>query len=173
MRLSTQPIDYVVGMMNTDQVTAVLRKCEVFGGLSDQELKSIAGLAKTEKFNAGDTIYTQGNIGRKLYVLSEGQVSLERAMNIGGKRKATVPVFVQRENPSRRLMGGWSSLVEEEHVQMCTARCYKPTTVITLLSAELNELISKNLETRLKILEKLVLLLRERIASSYQEMETM
>ena len=159
--------------MNTDQVTAVLRKCEVFGGLSEQELEPIARLAKIEKFNVGDTIYTQGNIGKKLSVLSKGQVSLERKMTIGGKRKATVPVLVQRETPSRRLMGGWSSLVGEEHVQMCTARCYKPTTVIALLSAELNELISKYLDTRLKILEKIVLLLRDRIASSYQEMEAM
>ncbi len=159
--------------MNADQVVAVLQKCEVFGDLSDQELKSIAGLAKIEKFNAGDTIYTQKSIGRKLYVLAEGQVLLERTMNIGGKRTATVPVFVQRESPSRRLMGGWSSLVGEEHVQMCTATCSKPATIISISSSEMTSELSSNPELRTKILEKLILLLRDRIASSYEAMETL
>jgi CRP-like cAMP-binding protein len=159
------------GIVNKEQVVSVLRKCEVFSRLSERELRSIAAMAAMESFHAGETIYTQGSIGRKLYVLAEGQVVLERTMNIGGEREATVPVFIQRENPSRRLMGAWSSLVGEEHVQMCTARCYKPTTVITLLTEELGELLSEHPGTRVGILEKLVLLLRDRIASSYQEME--
>jgi CRP-like cAMP-binding protein len=160
-------------MMNTEQVSAVLQKCEVFRGLSDQELKSIAGLAKVEKFNAGDTIYPQGSIGTKLYVLSEGKVRLERRVDIGGNRKANVPVFVQRESPFRRLMGSWSELVGEQHTQMCTAKCYKPTTIISISSSDLALTLSVNPELRIKILEKLILLLRDRIASSYEAMETM
>lgn len=159
--------------MNTEQVVSVLRKCEIFSGLSEKELRSIASLAKIEKFNAGEVIYTQGSIGRKLYVLAQGQVVLERTMSLGGKRQATLPVFVQRENPSRRLMGGWSSLVGQDHVQMCTATCRKPTTVVTLSAAELNACISRDPMTRATVLERLVLLLRDRIASSYQEMEAL
>jgi hypothetical protein len=56
---------------------------------------------------------------------------------------------------------------------MCTAKCNEPTTVIALSTRELSEFISKHLETRVKILEKLILLLRDRIASSYQEMEAL
>jgi len=159
--------------MDTDQIAAVLHKCEVFEGLSDQELKSIAGLARIEKFKAGDIIYAQGSIGTKLYVLSEGKVRLERKVEIGGNRKAYVPAFVQRESPSRRLMGSWSALVGEQHIQMCSAKCYKPTTVISISSSELTAALSGNPGLRIKILEKLILLLRDRIASSYEAMETM
>lgn len=159
--------------MNTDEVVAVLRKCGVFAGLSDVELNAIAKLGKIEKFKAGDTIYLQGKLGTKLFVLSEGQVSLERTIDIGGKRKANVPVFIQRESPFRRLMGNWLALVGEEHVQMCTAKCQKPTTVISIASSELNDVISRNAEMKVKILEKLVLLLRDRIATSYESMEAM
>jgi CRP-like cAMP-binding protein len=160
-------------IMNTEQVVSVLRKCEVFGRLSDEEFRAVAALARSETFDAGEVIYTQGTTGTKLYVLCEGLVILERAMHIEGKRNITVPVFVQRETPSRRLMGAWSSLVGEAHVQMCTARCSRPTTVIALPCADLTELISRDAETRVKILEKLVLLLRDRIASSYEEIEAM
>jgi len=159
--------------MSTDVITAVLRKCEVFDELSDEELNSIAKLGKVEKFSAGDTIYSQGSIGKNLYVLSEGQVYLERIMDIGGMRKAIVPVFIQRESPSRRLMGCWSTLVGEQHMQMCTAKCYKPTTVVSLSGSELREFIYKDLVLTVKILKKLVLLLRDRIDSSYEAMETL
>ena len=159
--------------MNTDEVIGVLRKCGVFAKLSDAELQSIARLGKIEKFKAGDTIYSQGSVGTQLFVLSEGQVSLERMIDLGGKRKATVPVFIQRESAFRRLMGNWPALVGVEHVQMCTAKCQKPTTVISMASSELNEVISREPATKVKILEKLVLLLRDRIATSYESMEAM
>ncbi len=159
--------------MSIDKMTEVLRKCEVFSELSDKELSSIAELGEIEKFNAGETIYSQGSIGTKLYILSEGQVYLERTMDIGGKRKANVPVFIQRESLSRRLMGCWSSLIGEQHMQRCTARCYKPTTVVSIPCSKLREIVSKDLELRVKILEKLVLLLRDRIDSSYEAMETL
>ena len=159
--------------MNTDEVTAVLRKCGVFAKLSDGELQSIAKLGKIEKFKAGETIYAQGSTGTKLFVLSQGQVSLERTIDMGGKRKANVPVFIQRESPFRRLMGNWPALVGVEHVQMCTAKCQKPTTVISIASSELNEVISRDPATKVKILEELVLLLRDRIATSYESMESL
>ena len=159
--------------MNTDQVIEVLRKCGVFSGLSDRELRSIAKLGRCETFEAGDTIYSQGNSGTQLFVLCEGQVSLDRTIDLGGKRKAKVPVFVQRESPFRRLLGNWPALVGQEHVQMCTAKCHQPTTVISIPSSELNALIAEDPEMRAKVLEKLVLLLRDRIVSSYEAMEAM
>ena len=159
--------------MDIGNIVTLLRKCEVFGELSDQELNSIAKLCKIEKFSVGDSIYSQGNLGEKLYVLSEGEVTLERTIDIGDTRKARVPVFSVRATPSRRLMGGWSALLGVQHVHMCTAICYRPTTLISIKCSELREDIAKNLEIKAKILEKLILLLRDRIASSYKAMETL
>ena len=159
--------------MVTDNITDILRKCDVFCELSDKELRTIAKLAKVEKFSAGETIYSQGSIGTKLYILSEGQVSLERTMDIGGKRKATVPVFIQTESPTRRLLGSWSALAGEEHRHMCTARCYRPTTVVSLPCSKLKEIVAKDPKLRMKILEQLILLLRDRIDSSYEAMEAL
>jgi len=157
--------------MNTDEVIGVLRKCGVFAGLSDAELDAIAKLGKIEKFRGGETIYRRGRMGTQLFVLCEGQVRLGGTIDIGGKRKANVPVFIQRESPFRRLMGNWPALIGEEHVQMCTAKCQKPTTVISIASSKLDDVISRNPEMKVKILEKLILLLRDRLATSYESMD--
>jgi CRP-like cAMP-binding protein len=159
--------------MDRDKISAVLRKCEVFGELSDKELESIAELGKIERFRAGESIYSQGSLGEKLYVLCDGEVTLERTVDIGGRRKANVPVFIHRATPFRRLIGGWSAVVGVKHLQMCSAICYKPTTVVSIGCSEFREIISKDVEIKVKILESLVLLLRDRIASSYEAMETL
>jgi CRP-like cAMP-binding protein len=159
--------------MNIDNIVVLLRKCEVFSELSDKELNSIAELCEIEHFNVGDSIYSQGSLGNKLYILSEGQVTLERTIDIGDKGKARIPVFNHTATPSRRLMGGWSAILGVQHMHMCSAICYRPTILISIECSKLRENIEKNLEIKAKILEKLVLLLRDRIDSSYKAMETL
>ena len=159
--------------MDAEEITEILRKCELFGELSDEEINFIAQLGCIEKFETGEAIYKQGSLGTKLYILSEGQVSLERKTELRDNRKANVTVFVLRELPSRRLMGCWGMLVGERHVQMCSAVCDKPTKVVSIRCSDLKEVITKHSTLRLKILEKLVRLLRDRIDSSYGAMETL
>jgi CRP-like cAMP-binding protein len=166
-------LDQGCAEMEIDTIMKLLRKCEVFGELSDKELRSIAKLCKIEKFAVGDTIYSQGSRGEKLYVLAEGEVTLERTIDIGDLRKARIPVFTFRATPSRRLMGGWFALLGEQHLHMCTATCYRATTLVSIECPKLRDYIAKNVEIKAKILEKLVLLLRDRIDSSYKAMETL
>lgn len=159
--------------MDVGEIAEILSKCELFSDLSDKEIRSIAKLGRIEKFKAGETIYEQGTLGAKLYILSQGQVSLERSADLGNARTANVTVFVLRERPNRRLMGCWGTLVGERHVQMCSAICDKPTKVVSLSCSDLRDVVYNDSTLRLKILEKLVLLLRDRIDSSYGAFETL
>ncbi|MFH2218946.1 MAG: cyclic nucleotide-binding domain-containing protein [Pseudomonadota bacterium] len=156
-----------------DEITEILKKCAIFSELSDMEVKSVAELGRIETFEPGDIIHEQGRLGTKLYVLSEGQVSLERKINLGNSRWGKITVFVLRNKSNRRLMGAWSSLVGEEHVQMCTAVCNTPTQIVSIDCSELRGFLLKNPVIRIKLLEKLVLLLRDRIDRSYEAMETL
>jgi len=137
------------------------------------KLESIAKLGRIEKFESGEKIYEQGSIGTKLYILSEGRITLERRVDLGGVRKANITVFVLKEQTNRRLMGGWCALVGEQHVQMCSAVCEKPTKIISMRSSDLRETIIKDSTMQIKILEKLILVLRDRIYSSYEAIETL
>lgn len=159
--------------MAKEEIVQALKKCGLFTGLSDEELAPIAEVGTIEEFSVGDTIYRQGDTGKKLYILSEGQVALHRNYEIEGGRQAEKVVYVLRESPNRRLMGSWSNLVGERHIQMCSARCLKPTKVVAFDSSALKELILRRADIRIKILEKLVLILRERLESSYSAMDTL
>lgn len=159
--------------MSIEKITEILRMCELFRELSDNELGSIAKLGRIEKFESGEKIYEQGSIGTKLYILSEGRVTLERRVDLGGVRVANITVFALKEQTNRRLMGGWCALVGEQHVQMCSAVCEKPTQVISMRCSDLRETMIKDSNLRIKILEKLILLLRDRIYSSYGAIETL
>lgn len=159
--------------MSIEEITEILRMCQLFSELSDKELRSIAKLGRIEKFEAGEKIYEQSSIGTKLYILFKGHVALERRVDLGGVREANVTVFTLRERTNRRLMGGWCTLVGKQHVQMCSAVCEKPTQVISMRCSDLRETMIKDSNMRIKILEKLILLLRDRIYSSYGAIETL
>ncbi len=159
--------------MESTEVIEALKKCGLFGDLSENELATMTALAHLETFKPGDVVYQQGQRGEKIYILAEGQISLHRAFEVGGNRQAEKMVYVLRESPNRRLLGNWSTLVGEPHPQMCTAKCVKPTKLVSFNSAALRELIAKNPQIQIKILEKLVVILRERLESSYSSMDTL
>lgn len=159
--------------MKSDEVIKTLRKCQLFSDLSDKELRSVAKFGTVEEYKEGDIIYEQGSLGTKLYILSEGRVSLHRRIDLGNTRTASTTVYVSRERPQRRLMGGWCALVGEPNAQMCSARCDKPTKVVSIGCSDLKGVMTKNSKIRVKILEMLVLILRDRIESSYVAMETL
>jgi len=159
--------------MGIEKITEILRMCELFCELSDNELRSIANLCQIEEFNAGDKIYEQGSIGTKLYILARGRVTLERKIDLNGTRKAKVNVFSLMEQVNRRVMGSWYTLIGKQHVHMCSAICDKPTKIVSMRCSELRNTMVKNSKIQIKILEKLVLLLRDRIISSYEAIETL
>jgi signal-transduction protein with cAMP-binding, CBS, and nucleotidyltransferase domain len=79
--------------MDIKEITKILKMCELFFELTDDELRSIANLCQVEKYDAGDHIHEQGCIGTKLYILARGHVTLEREIDLYDNRKAKVNVF--------------------------------------------------------------------------------
>lgn len=159
--------------MTSEEIITTLRKCSVFNELSVPELTSIAAMGVFCEFQAGEKLYDEGSTNNNLYVLAKGQVSLLRKSQLNDGRTAYTTVYVVRELPQRRMIGGWCSLIGRPHVQMCTARCEKPSLLVSLDSDGVREIMMKNPPLRIKILEQLVLILRDRIESSYAAMETL
>ncbi len=159
--------------MESEKIIGVLKKCELFSHFTDDELFSIAGMGNIEEYNTGDEIFKSGNTGTKLYILSEGLISLYRNIRLCNNQRGAVTVYEARETPLRRLLGSWCSLIGEPHVLMCTARCEKPSKVIAIPADELRTFLEKNIEIRVKFFEKLVLLLKDRLESSYSSMQTL
>lgn len=159
--------------MEIGKIVEIFKKCELFNHLNDDELFSIAKMGKIEEYNTGDEIFQQGNIGTKLYVLSKGSISLYRKVEMGPSRQGLVMVYEAREKTNRRLLGSWSALIGERHILMCTARCEKPSIVISISTEEFRNILKNDIELRVKILEKLIILLRDRLESSYSALQTL
>ncbi|MFN8375770.1 MAG: cyclic nucleotide-binding domain-containing protein [Anaerolineae bacterium] len=62
--------------MHEEDLTQVMRRVELFRGLSQEQLKRIAGISQREVYQRGQTICVQGSPGDKIYIISHGQVEV-------------------------------------------------------------------------------------------------
>lgn len=150
-----------------DDVTEALLKCELFATLSSQEIDPVVALASVETYQAGEKIFSQGDHGTKMYVISRGQVSLERTVDLG-ERTATITVATLGRG---RAFGCWASIIDHPHSVMSSALCTEPTRVIGLEGVALRAALQNDLGVGFKVLEKLALLLGERLRGVYGAME--
>lgn len=155
-------------MNGTDPVLLKeLFSCELFETLSEEEIASIADLAQVKNYEAGETIYEQGDRGNELYIIKSGQVSLQRCVNIG-ERKATASIGILGRG---RAFGCSSALLGEAHELMTSALCAKPTQVIVLNGTALRTILQTNVKVGFKVMERFAYVLRERLRGTYGAME--
>jgi CRP-like cAMP-binding protein len=145
--------------MQTEAIRSILAASELFKGLDPNQIADIAPICRPCRFDAGDTIYRQGGVGEEIFIIAEGQVVLERAVSVG-PRKGTVPVAFLGQT---KIIGAWSTLLSEPHQLMLSAVCKRAATLISINGADLRRLMLRDIELGFRILEKLCLLLRERV----------
>ncbi len=156
-------------MVRPCSIAETLATCELFAPLSAGEIACIEGLCQLQFYQTGDMIFSQGDQCNKIYVVSDGQVLLERTLDLG-TRKAKVPIAIL--GPGRAL-GCWAAILGQCHVLMCSAICQRPTQVISMDASDLRAALLKDLAMGFKVMERLVLLLRERIQGAYGAMENL
>ena len=61
-----------------DAITSVLRRCEIFSGLSDTDLNLIARAARRREVAAGSGLFRQGEARTGAIVIAEGRVEITR-----------------------------------------------------------------------------------------------
>ncbi|MBA7712507.1 hypothetical protein ES703_121484 [subsurface metagenome] len=99
---------------------------------------SLATACQIEAYEAGDSIFTQGEHSARLYVIVDRQVLLRRSVNIGD-RAAMWPLGILGKG---RAMG-WSALLYGPHYVTASAICQKPTRVISLEGTSLRSMLEK------------------------------
>jgi CRP-like cAMP-binding protein len=149
--------------MNRSQIVEILSGSEFFIGFGENDILEIADICEVRTVDSGTCLFQQGDLGEDLFIVVEGKVHLERAMNIG-ERKGKVTIDMLGKG---RVLGCWSTLLEKPHILMSTAVCERPTTVLVLKGAPLRTLMTRNRELGFNVLERLCLLLRDRIQAAY------
>jgi len=153
--------------MDRSEIFEALESSEFFRGLDRKDIEKIAGLCRDETFQPGQLIFRQGDTGDRVYIIAEGQVALERTVDLG-TRKGNVVIGIIGKG---RAFGCWSTLLGISHSFLSSASCQKPTKAVLFNGNEIRALMLSNPALGCSILERLCFFLRDRLQSVYGAME--
>lgn len=69
----------------------LLRKINLFESFSDPELEKISQICKGEYYKAGETVFKEGDIGEKCYMILKGEIRISKFIpNIGEEALAVM-----------------------------------------------------------------------------------
>jgi CRP/FNR family cyclic AMP-dependent transcriptional regulator len=155
--------------MKSAEIEEILAGCELFKGLGQTEIRNIAEICQVNTYDKGALVYQQGDFGENIYIIANGQVVLERTIDMGSREGRVVIATLGRG----RVFGCWSTLLNEAHIMMLRTFCQTPATILVLKGAELRKGMVSDTRFGFNVMEKLCFLLRERIQSAYGAMEKM
>jgi CRP/FNR family cyclic AMP-dependent transcriptional regulator len=155
--------------MESAEIEEVLASCELFKGLDQTEIRNIAKICQVNTYDKGALVYQQGDFGESIYIIANGQVVLERTIDMGSREGRVVIATLGRG----RVFGCWSTLLDEAHIMMLRTFCQTPATILVLKGAELRKGMVSDPRFGFNVMERLCFLLRERIQSAYGAMEKM
>lgn len=153
--------------MKNEKIYRVLQDSRFFCNLADETIEKVAQLCQEVAFDTGESVFKQGDYGEHLYIIIDGQIFLERSMNLG-VRKGRILIDTLGKG---RAFGCWSTLLGEPHVLMSTATCQRPTTLLTIKGRDLRQAMTQSITFGFDVMERLCLLLRDRIQAAYGAMD--
>ena len=149
------------------EIIETLRACEIFRTLSEESLEQIANLCQVETYEPGETVFVQGEFGTRLYLLAEGQVALQRYVNLGD-RPATRTIALLGKGRGM----GWSALLCDPCSASASAVCQKPTKIISLEGSDLRSMLERDPQIGFKVMDRLAHVLGDRLRAAYNAMDT-
>jgi len=154
----------------SSEIAEGLRNCELFALLSEEEIKTLISLLATDcefkDYEAGDTIFEQGEHSTRLYVIADGQALLQRSLNLGD-RTGMWPLGLLGKG---RVMG-WSALLYGPHYLTASAVCQKQTRIISIEGTSLRSALEEQSEIGFRVMDRLAFMLGERLRAAYSTME--
>ncbi len=139
----------------------VLRKCDVFKTLNDEELREIEKICEVEEFEAGAIICKQGNKEENLYVIEHGAVGI--ILEVGPLAQRQVQAVTDDE------VFGWSAMLEP-FICTATVKALKNTRVLTLNGQELSALCTTKPSIGWKVSKGIARVVASRLRQAYTQL---
>ncbi len=76
--------------MSSDKILATLRRVPLFQELSTDQLTELAAHVKTARYDAGEVLFTEGEAGRDLLVISAGSVRVGKSAASGRQQLLSI-----------------------------------------------------------------------------------
>ena len=140
----------------------VLGDCQVFSTLGNAELGKVAALTLEKQYEAGTTLFREGDSADYLFILEEGKVALQLTLPgevVQMSRKITVDVVSGNE------VVGWSPVVEP-YVYTLTAICLQKVKALSISGSKLRWLIRDNPKIGLEVLNGLIKVVASRLSET-------
>lgn len=143
-----------------DFVEGILRVSDLFGGLSDDEIKKLLPLCREGVYQAGEVIFSEGDPCHTIYIVASGKVALEMKLRVGLTEETITVDTITR--------GGClccSGLIDP-YILTATGRTIEKTEVIALDPAKLLDLFEENCEAGYKTMKNLAKVVSSRLQSA-------
>ena len=151
------------------EATQALRGCKLFRDLNDEQIRAMAGAFRIERYAVGEAIFKQGDLGEKIFLIEEGQVTLERNVNLGGREGRTSLSLLGK----CRILGCWACLLGERRHYTESAVCQKPTQVLSAEGRDLEAIMKENQQIAVVLLKRLSFMLGDKLHDCYCAMGTL
>jgi len=134
-----------------------LKNVRFLHDIGDDHLQWLASLAEVQEVPANAVVFRQGQASPSIYLVVEGNVSLE--LDLPGRGR----VRFQTAGPGELL--GWSSLLETGPM-IATARTLTPTRLLILNTAQVQALCAHNSEFGHEFVRRTARALAQRLATT-------
>ncbi len=144
-----------------EEIIQVLRRCEVFVGLHDDDLKKIASLPSVhfKTYNDGEIISKEGEPAKDLFILVDGQVGLRLTVELVMENQARE---IKVDTVNKGSIFGWSSLVQP-YASSRTAVCSEPTKVLVINGKELVDLMDNDEHVGYEVMRSIASVIASRL----------
>ncbi len=136
-------------------ITNTLRCCELFAGLSGEELQRIADLAVPRSLERGEYLFREGEPSRGFYIVQAGSICVHR-VNANGKEQV-IQVFRAGRSFAEAALASESGYPAH-------ARALEPSSVLVVQKPGFVELLKERPELALRMLASMSIHLRALVA---------
>ena len=136
----------------SDDTIALLRRAQVFSTLSDDELAHVARVTMARRFDAGATVFKEGDEGSTCYIVRAGRTRAIREHPDG--RSITLAHFGPGD-----IFGEMAMLDGER--RSATVEATEDTEAIAILSADMHRLLREHADISVKLIAALGQRLRD------------
>lgn len=144
-------------LMDSGKIESFLRKIELFRGLDNTELKSLARGVTEQKFNVDELLFRENGSRGGIMIIYDGEVELFKSNPYGVELKLTY--FSSGDFLGE---GAWAS----NSPHSTSARALKPTVVFIMN----NDLLGKNAEISVKVLTNITRVIQRRMRHANNRM---
>lgn len=143
-----------------------LKGAQLFAELTDSELEKIAALGQEEVYEAGTTLFEEGDVANNLYIVVEGKVALEMWIPLPPHGPAIQTTIEMIE---RGQCFGWSALMAP-HIFTLSAKCVARTKVIAIDGSALRRLLDSDCHMGYKVMNRLTDTVSSRLSDTRREL---